>query len=325
MKLALLVVAVLAVASAHLYSEEQYQWLFSKWIAQHGKKYTHDTFFYRYTIFKANLYKIAAHNRKNSTFTMGMNKFGDMTTEEFKATHTGYNRIRRDYARSVNAPHKVSHRKPMADSLDWRAKGAVTPVKDQQQCGSCWAFSAVGCIDGVNQIHTGKLESFSEQQLVDCSRAQGNQGCEGGLMDYAFEYVIQNGGIEHESAYPYTARDGSCHSKGPFSGKISSYQDVASGDEKALMTAVNMNPVSIAIEADQPVFQFYSGGVMDDPSCGTNLDHGVLVVGYATVSGKDAWIVKNSWGANWGDKGYVMLVRNKNQCGLATEPSYAVA
>jgi len=323
MKLALLLVAVVALASAHIYSEEQYQWLFSKWIAQHHKKYTHDNFFYRYTVWKANLDKIAFHNAKNTSYSMGMNAFGDMTGEEFKATHTGYNRIHRDYARSVNGPRHSSHRKPAA-SVDWRTKGAVTGVKDQQQCGSCWAFSAIGAVEGVHQISSKQLVSLSEQQLVDCSRAQGNQGCRGGLIDYAFEYIIQNGGVETEAAYPYTARDGTCQAKGPYAATISSYVDVASMNEKALMDAVNMNPVSIAIEADQAVFQFYSGGVMDDASCGTNLDHGVLVVGYETMSGKDAWIVKNSWGANWGAKGYVYMVRNKNQCGLATEPSYPV-
>jgi cathepsin L len=300
--------------------------LFSKWVAQHNKKYTHENFFYRYTVFKHNMDRIVAHNKKGKSYTMAMNSFGDMTGEEFKATHTGYNWRDQSHYRAHNKP-VVSHKKPVANpTQDWVKKGKVTGVKNQQQCGSCWAFSATGSLEGAHAIKTGKLVSFSEQQLVDCSRAQGNQGCNGGLMDQAFQYMEKNK-MCPESEYPYTAVDGQCqapHVCKDLYPVITGFQDVASMDENALMKAADVGPVSIAIEADQQVFQFYSSGVLDDDSCGTQLDHGVLVVGYNTdsASGSDYWTVKNSWGTGWGQAGYVWIVRGKNMCGLATEPSY---
>jgi len=324
---AVLFVALLgvAVASAHLFSESEYQFLFSKWIAQHNKKYNHENFFYRYTVFKRNMDHIVSHNKKGVSYTMAMNAFGDMTPEEFKATMTGYNRVIDTVHRNANKPHAQPIRK-MASSMDWRAKGAVTPVKNQQQCGSCWAFSATGSMEGAWQIKSTHLVSVSEQQLVDCSGAYGNQGCNGGLMDNAFNFVVANGGICTESSYPYKAVDGTCQTTCKNAVTISSFKDVTSGDEDALMKAATLGPVSIAIEADQQVFQFYSGGVLADPACGTQLDHGVLVVGWGTDTdaGLDYWIVKNSWGAGWGEQGYIRMVRNKNECGLATEPSYPV-
>jgi len=168
------------------------------------------------------------------------------------------------------------------------------------------------------------LTSISEQQLVDCSRKQGNQGCNGGLMDYGFQYIITNKGITTEAAYPYTATGPNTCKKATSASTISSFKDVPAGDETSLLAAVAKQPVSIAIEADQSAFQLYSGGVFT-AACGTNLDHGVLAVGYGTDAGKDYWIVKNSWGASWGEAGYIRLVRGKNQCGLANAASYPVA
>jgi len=319
-----------AVASAHLFAESEYQFLFSKWIAQHNKKYNHENFFYRYTVFKHNMDHIVSHNKKGKTYTMAMNAFGDQTPEEFKSTHTGYNRVDNSLLRAKNAPAKPLRHVhiPKGASVDWRTKNAVTPVKNQQQCGSCWAFSATGSMEGAHALKTGKLVSISEQQLVDCSQAQGNQGCNGGLMDQAFQYVITNGGLCTEKAYPYKAMDGTCQTTCDKSATtISSFVDVPNDEEKSLMSAVTtIGPVSIAIEADQQVFQFYSGGVLDDESCGMQLDHGVLVVGYGTDStlGADYWIVKNSWGNAWGESGYIRMVRGKNECGMDTEPSYPV-
>merc|ERR1711871_675281 len=168
--------------------------------------------------------------------------------------------------------------------------------------------STTGSTEGAHQIKTGKLVSLSEQQLVDCSKAEGNNGCNGGLMDYGFEYIVKNKGITTESSYPYTAQDGICKTDVQSAVQITRHQDVASADENALAAAVSKGPVSVAIEADQSGFQFYSGGVFSG-NCGTQLDHGVLAVGYGTQGGKDYWKVKNSWGATWGDSGYILMAK----------------
>jgi cathepsin L len=313
---ALLLLGVVAVSAL---SELEYQREFTNWIAENDKSYAHEEFFMRYNTFKSNLDWITANNAANKSYTVAMNKFGDMSTEEFGKTMCGYKPQMRASARF---PSEVPRSDFVGDSLDWRQKGAVTGVKDQGQCGSCWAFSATGAIEGAYQIAKGALNSVAEQQLVDCAGAQGNQGCNGGLMDYAFDYVIKNNGIGSEASYKYTARDGTCK-KVPSVSTISAYKDVAEGDEDALMEAVKMQPVAIAIEADQACFQFYHSGVLDDASCGTNLDHGVLLVGFDTNSaGKDYWIVKNSWGTSWGAQGYILFVRGKNQCGLTLAASY---
>jgi len=185
-------------------------------------------------------------------------------------------------------------------------------------------------MEGAWKLKDGLLISLSEQQLVDCSTAQGNQGCDGGLMDNAFQYVIKNNGITSESRYPYTATGpNTCMSSGkPVAASLVGFKDVPPGSELALITAIAQQPVSVAVEADQSVFQFYSGGVMT-ASCGSNLDHGVLAVGYGTQGGQDYYKVKNSWGSSWGEKGYILLGRGSQygtngQCGIQMDPSYPV-
>lgn len=273
-------------------------------------------------MFKTNVKLIEDHNAGGHSFSMAMNEFGDLTFAEFKARYTGFAGQRNEYARSRNL-HKPLLGETLADSLDWVAKGAVTDVKNQGQCGSCWAFSTTGAVEGITQISSGKLVSLSEQQLVDCAGAEGNQGCNGGLMDYGFEYIIKNRGLDTEDDYSYTAQDGTCNAAKAkkANSPIKGYKDVTVGSEADLMSAVQKQPVSIAIEADQSGFQFYSGGVFSG-DCGTQLDHGVLLVGYGTDNGQDYWKVKNSWGDSWGESGYIRLIRGQNQCGLANAASY---
>lgn len=298
---------------------------FHEWTGLTGRTYKDAVeYAYRRDVYETNLRTILQHNSEGHSWKMGVNKFADLTADEFKARYTG------GYMPSTHKKKKAGRLgktrqvyKDLPAGIDWRTAGAVTPVKNQQQCGSCWSFSTTGAIEGAWFLSNGTLVSLSEQQLIDCSTAQGNQGCNGGMMDYAFEYVIQNGGITTEDAYPYTATGpNTCEAAGkPVAAKISGYTDVTPNSDAALMAAVAKQPVSVAIEADQAAFQFYTSGVLT-AACGSNLDHGVLVVGYNSA----AWIVKNSWGADWGDNGYIQLARGSaydpaGQCGILSDPS----
>merc|ERR1712080_573649 len=240
--------------------------------------------------------------------TIGINEFTDRTDNEMKKM-MGYQPVERGNATILDDSN-------LDDSVDWRSKGAVTPVKNQGQCGSCWAFSTTGAVEGAMFIKTGSLQSYSEQQLVDCSGSFGNMGCNGGLMDNAFRY-IEGKPLELESDYPYTARDGSCKyvsSKGV--GTVKGYHDVTRNSPSQLKAAIAKQPTSIAIEADQMAFQGYHSGVITS-GCGTNLDHGVLAVGYGTLNGQGFFLVKNSWGSSWGDHGYVRIGdSSSNVCGI---------
>jgi cathepsin L len=283
---------------------------------QFQRSYSHDEFQYRYRVFRTNLDYINGFNAQNKSFTVGMNQFGDLTNAEYQRMYLGL-KAPNQRVISVRPPT----RKPDAPATwDWSKQGAVTPIKNQQQCGSCWAFSTTGSTEGCHFITKKQLVSLSEQNLVDCSDAQGNQGCDGGLMTQAMDYIISNNGIDTESSYPYTATDGNCQFKTANVGAtLASYVNVNQGDENDLQTKTYTGPTSVAIDASQSSFQFYSSGVYYEPACSsTQLDHGVLSVGWGT-SGSDYWIVKNSWGTSWGMNGYIWMSRNKNNnCGIAT-------
>lgn len=285
----------------------------------------------RFDIFRSNLRKIIFHNLDHTqNFTMGVNQFTDLTPEEFKGSFVGGMRPE-SLVGSYGCKSFSSSASGAPTSVDWRLKGAVTSVKDQGQCGSCWTFSSTGAIEGSWAIATGKLVDLSEQQLVDCATgiSYGSHGCNGGQMDGAFKYVIDHGQCS-ASSYSYTSgttlTSGTCKSCTPVA-KITSCSDVKPNDQISLKGAVSQQPVSIAIEADTRYFQSYAGGILTSTSCGTSLDHGVLIVGYGNQNGQDYWLVKNSWGTTWGEQGYVKIARSSSTndpgiCGIAMEPSF---
>ncbi|EZA62330.1 Cathepsin L [Ooceraea biroi] len=286
---------------------------------------------FRKKIFTVNMKRIQEHNdkyeRNEVSFKLDINKYGDMLPSEFVRFLNGFNK-KALASRRVGANYIEPANVELPKEVDWRKHGAVTGVKDQGHCGSCWAFSSTGALEGQHFRKTGILVSLSEQNLVDCSRAYGNNGCSGGLMDYAFRYVRENKGLDTEKSYPYEGENDRCRYNPRNSGATDlGYVDIAQGNEEKLKAAVaTMGPISVAIDASHESFHFYSEGVYYEPQCDPeNLDHGVLVVGYGTepTTGEDYWLVKNSWGETWGQKGYIKMARNKdNHCGIASSASY---
>nr|CAB3468841.1 unnamed protein product [Digitaria exilis] len=273
----------------------------------------------RLEVFRDNLRYIDAHNAEADaglhTFRLGLTPFTDLTVEEYRARVLGFRAPRRDAAAAARRDGTTRHLRrhggdQVPDAIDWRQLGAVTDVKDQEQCGGCWAFSAVAAMEGINEIVTGNLISLSEQEVIDCDSQ--DSGCNGGNMQDAFEFVINNGGIDTEADYPFTGTDGACDAN-RVNEKVVTIDDfvnVAANSEAALQEAV----------ASQP-------GIFNG-ICGTKLDHGVTVVGYGSENGKDFWIVKNSWNTTWGEGGYIRMARNvlspRGKCGIAMDASYPV-
>jgi cathepsin L len=334
MKLTLLALLCVVVAvSASTQIPEESRLLFSNWAREHGRTYASPVESEkRLQIFHNNLQFINQHNALAAqglkTYTVGANVFADLTVEEYRAQYLTY----RPSFTTTNANRTNVHRTisdiALPASVDWRTKQAVTPVKDQGQCGSCWSFSSTGAMEGAHAIKTGSLVSLSEQNLVDCVKG-GTYTCDtGGEMQDAFQYVIDNGGIDTEDSYPYCTCSGNqCqYNAANSAATFSSYKVITQGSETDLQSAAVIGPVSIAIDASQQSFQLYTSGVYYEPACSTTqLDHGVLIAGYGVDSGKDFWLVKNSWSASWGMQGYIQMSRNRNNnCGVATDASYPI-
>jgi len=318
----ILLFAVLAFASmASATNLEAYRTLWSTWKVQHGKTYLATEELTRFGIFVENVIKIAKMNAENTGVKFSINNFADLTATEFALKYAngglpsgiaaGQKNLRRSFG-------------DLPESVDWREKGAVTPVKNQGSCGSCWTFSTTGVLEGFYFINHGELISFSEQQIVDCADDAGF-GCQGGWPEKAIEYACKFG-LEKESDYPYNARDGQCHYDASKAIKVcNGYELVTPKSTDALKTALVEKPVAVAVEADQRIFQFYSSGVVS-AGCGAELNHAVLAVGYQKVGALEAFIVKNSWGKSWGSEGYIhistiqQLNNGQGACGILAEP-----
>ncbi|KAH9624601.1 hypothetical protein KSS87_010304 [Heliosperma pusillum] len=316
---------------AELETEDSLWSLYERWRSHHTVSRDLDDKQKRFNVFKENVRHVHKVNKLDKPYKLKLNKFADLTTHEFRTRFAGskirHHSMLQGHRSSGSGSFMYAKADNVPASVDWRKKGAVNPIKNQGQCGSCWAFSTIVAVEGINQIKTGKLVSLSEQELVDCDTAQ-NQGCNGGLMPVAFDFIKKNDGITTEDLYPYTAQDGSCDSSKMNAPKVSidGHELVPANSEDALLKAAANQPISVAIDAGGQDMQFYSEGVFTG-QCGTELDHGVAVVGYgATQDGTKYWIVRNSWGEEWGEKGYIRMQRGvsakEGLCGIAMEASY---
>ncbi len=343
---------------------------FEEWATTHRIHFSDDT--HKNSVlrkWKVNDEFIKISNSQNLTYELGHNQFSGMDVDEF-SNYLGFKvqesksvseltfhpehlhkKVEKakctfgcvkdlegeclaDTVRCIKSCHNDELTLP--SSVNWVDNGAVTPVKNQGQCGSCWSFSTTGALEGAFFVKNGELDSFSEQQLVDCdTRTNGGKdmGCNGGLMDNAFAWIKKNGGLCTEEDYPYvsgnTRTSGTCQDGCDivYGSQVQSFYDVPPSSDEDMMTALSNQPVSIAIQADQQSFQLYKSGVFTD-SCGTGLDHGVLAVGYGSLNGEDYYMVKNSWGTTWGQNGYILLGRGDEynngdgQCGMLLQASY---
>jgi len=332
------VLAVLAVASAaNIHDRTYYEAKFFDWVAKFGiKAQSGEHFVHMLQNFANNDDIIEDHNSRQNSYRLAHNHLSHMSLDEFKAYYKlGLARPEKDTSSSGLLHEAPTDLSALASSVDWSVTGGVTGVKDQGQCGSCWSFSTTGALESAYYNKYNSLLSFSEQNFVDCDILRNggrDHGCNGGLMDNAFTWAKKNGGICTEDAYPYvsgtTKTSGTCQTT---CSKVAaaapqSYTDVTVNSDAALMSALNKQAVSVAIEADQSAFQLYSSGVLT-AACGTTLDHGVLAVGYGTwTDGTDYYKVKNSWGTSWGMNGYILLQRGVSQaagqCGILASASY---
>ncbi len=315
---------------------------FSDFKKQFGREYaSSEEEQYRLRIFADALDFIEQHNAEEGhTYTVGLNAMADLTRDEFLSTYTmtGFSaeEHQKQFTALAGAPGSGALYRdaaaeqlsaPVANGVDWRGR-AVTSVKNQGSCGSCWTFATAGAVEGSWAVSRGSLQDLSTQQLLDCSNGYGNKGCSGGFMTYAYQYIYANGGICSWSSYPYQGAVYSCRACTPVA-RITSYSNVAANSPASLVSALNGRPVAVAIDAGSTAFQYYTGGVFNG-ACSFSLNHAVLAVGYGTTStGSDYWIVKNSWGTGWGESGYVRMLRSysdsRGMCGICMAASYTVS
>jgi len=279
--------------------------------------------------FRHNFRYVKSHNRAGKTYRVKINHLADRTGEEITRLRGRlHTKGKMNNGQFFDKKHYA--KKDIPDTVDWRLNGAVTPVKDQAICGSCWAFGTIGNIEGALFVKTGKLVKLSEQNLVDCSWGFGNNACDGGEEWRAYEWIMKHGGIATDYSYgSYLGADGYCHynsSNIVIGARIASYVNVTSGDEQALKMAIaNQGPVAVGIDASHKSLSFYSSGVYYEPDCKSgpdDLDHAVLAVGYGDLNGEPYWLVKNSWSTYWGDDGYVLMSRKDNNCGVTTDATF---
>ena len=298
---------------------------FVRFAHRYGKSYESvEEIKLRFSTFVESLQLIRSTNRQNLPYKLGINRFADLSWEEFRTSRLG---AAQNCSATLKGNHKLTS-EVIPETKDWREEGIVSPVKDQGHCGSCWTFSTTGALEAAYKQATGKSVSLSEQQLVDCAYAFNNFGCNGGLPSQAFEYIKFNGGLDTEESYPYAGSNGICNFKSDSIGvKVTDSVNITLGAEDELKHAVGLvRPVSIAFEVVKG-FKLYKGGVYTSETCGkTPLDvnHAVLAVGYGVENGVPYWLIKNSWGNDWGVDGYFKMELGKNMCGIATCASYPV-
>uniref|UniRef100_A0A672YFK4 Cathepsin S, ortholog 1 n=1 Tax=Sphaeramia orbicularis TaxID=375764 RepID=A0A672YFK4_9TELE len=315
--------------------------VWEEWTIKQGKDYKNQTeITFRREVWEKNLQLVSTHNQEASagkhSFTLELNHLADMTADEVNEKLSGLEKEELDQFRNDTFKETSGIQMPL--SVDWREKGLVSPVQNQGMCGSCWAFSSLGALEGQMSRRTGVLIPLSPQNLVDCSTSDGNHGCRGGYITKSYNYIIRNRGVDSESFYPYehqvtyTPSTHNCQTNGKCrysvkgkAGYCLNFRILPRGVEKTLQEVVaTVGPVAVAVNAMLPSFHLYRGGLYNVPNCNPSLiNHAVLVVGYGTYKGQDFWLVKNSWGTTWGEEGFIRIARNKNNlCGIATFAVY---